>query len=98
MIDDPIVEEVYQARPKILDNWQGDLGRWLEHLRDSEARHPGRVVTLETMHRTNGRQQTGADVVAYWEKEGLIGTRPDIEDPIAHARQLRERAEKRERF
>lgn len=25
--------------------------------------------------------RTGADVIAYWEAEGLLGTRPDITDP-----------------
>jgi hypothetical protein len=41
--------------------------------------------------------RTGAELVAYWRSEGLIGTRPDITDPSAHARALREHAEKRER-
>jgi len=39
----------------------------------------------------------GADLVSYWEKAGLIGTRPDIADGPAHARALRRQAEKRER-
>lgn len=34
--------------------------------------------------------RTGADLVAYWERNGLLGTRRDITDPIAYARQLRE--------
>jgi hypothetical protein len=38
---------------------------------------------------------TGADLVAYWEREGLIGTRPDIEDSLEHARAIRRRAERR---
>ena len=37
----------------------------------------------------------GADLVAYWEKKGLIGTRPDIVDSVAHARRLRHQAETR---
>jgi hypothetical protein len=97
MIDDPIVEEVYHARQRILDKWQGDLGKWVEHLRDSETRHAGRVVTLEMIPTTDGRQQAGAAVVANWEREGLLGTHSDIADPAAHARDLREQAEKRER-
>ena len=36
---------------------------------------------------------TGADLVAYWKREGLIGTRPDIEDSQKHARELRHKAE-----
>jgi putative addiction module component (TIGR02574 family) len=45
----------------------------------------------------NPMPSTGAEVVAYWEREGLLGTRPDITDPSGHARALREKAEKRER-
>jgi hypothetical protein len=32
MINDPIVEEVYQARQKILDQRDGDLTKWIERL------------------------------------------------------------------
>ena len=39
----------------------------------------------------------GAELVAYWEKKGLIGTRPDITDSVAHARALRRQAETRQR-
>jgi hypothetical protein len=39
----------------------------------------------------------GAELVAYWEAKGLIGTRPDITDPAGHARELRQRAETRTR-
>ena len=39
--------------------------------------------------------RTGADLVAYWQSEGLIGTRPEIADGPAHARQLREQAQRR---
>lgn len=38
---------------------------------------------------------TGADLVAYWEREGLIGTRPDITDSLEHARAIRRKAERR---
>lgn len=38
---------------------------------------------------------TGADLVAYWEREGLIGTRPDIKDGLEHARAIRLKAERR---
>ncbi len=40
---------------------------------------------------------TGADLVAYWEREGLIGTRPDIKDGLEHARAIRRKAERRTR-
>ena len=41
--------------------------------------------------------RTGADLVAHWQREALVGTRPDIADSQAYARELRARAEKRER-
>ena len=41
--------------------------------------------------------RTGAELVAYWERVGAIGSRPDIVDSQAHARQLRREAEQRER-
>jgi len=37
----------------------------------------------------------GAELVAYRETEGLIGTRPDITDPAKHSRELRQRAQTR---
>ena len=41
--------------------------------------------------------RTGAELLAYWEGEGLFGTRPDIVDSPAHARTLREQAQRRAR-
>jgi hypothetical protein len=41
--------------------------------------------------------RTGAELLAYWEGENLIGTRPDIKDSSAHARDLREQAQMRPR-
>ena len=51
VIDDPIVEEVYQARRKILDECNGDLGKWIERLKAAEAQHQDRVVTLEAVRK-----------------------------------------------
>lgn len=39
--------------------------------------------------------RTGKDLVHYWQREGLIGTRSDIVDPLEHARKLRQDAERR---
>ena len=39
--------------------------------------------------------KTGADLVAYWTGEGGVGQRPDIADSQAHARALREQAQRR---
>ena len=41
--------------------------------------------------------KTGADLVAYWEKEQLIGSRSDIKDSQKHARKIRKQVEKRSR-
>ena len=41
--------------------------------------------------------KTGAEVLAYWDSLGILGNRPDIVDPLAYARELRERAETRQR-
>jgi len=40
--------------------------------------------------------RTGAEIVAYWQREGLLGTRPDITDSLEYARALRRRAERRD--
>jgi predicted DNA-binding antitoxin AbrB/MazE fold protein len=39
----------------------------------------------------------GAELVAYWKKKSVIGTRPDITDSVAHARAVRRQAETRHR-
>ncbi len=41
--------------------------------------------------------QTGAELVAYWQAEGIINSRPEITDSQAHARHLRHEAETRTR-
>ncbi len=46
----------------------------------------------------NPKPNTGAELLAYWQSEGLIGTRSDIADAPGHARALRQQAEKRERL
>ena len=39
--------------------------------------------------------RTGAELLAYWQAEGLVRTRPEIADSSAHARALREQAQRR---
>lgn len=46
---------------------------------------------------TPAMPKTGAELVAYWQREGLTGTRPDIADSQEHARVIRAKAEHRER-
>ena len=41
--------------------------------------------------------RTGAELLAYWQGEGLVGTRPEGADSPAHARALREQAQRRAR-
>jgi hypothetical protein len=41
------------------------------------------------------KPQTGAELVEYWQDEGLIGTRSEITDSQEHAGQIRNRAERR---
>jgi hypothetical protein len=43
------------------------------------------------------RIETGPELVEYWNREGLIGTRTDIVDSQSHARAIRAAAERRER-
>jgi len=41
--------------------------------------------------------KTGAEVLAYWRREGVIGSRSDVTDSLEHARAIRRKAEKRSR-
>jgi len=41
--------------------------------------------------------KTGAELLAYWRREEVIGSRPDIADGLEHARTIRRKAEKRSR-
>ena len=56
MIDDPIVEDVYRAREKILDACDGDLTKWIERLRAAETQHQDRIVGLEAVRRRSVRR------------------------------------------
>jgi hypothetical protein len=40
--------------------------------------------------------KTGAELITYWEKAGVISSRPDILNSQDHARQIRHQAETRE--
>lgn len=43
------------------------------------------------------RPRNGAELVAYWDRLGVFGSRPDIADALEHARSIRRKAERRER-
>jgi hypothetical protein len=47
MWKDPVVEEIREARQKILDRFDGDLTNYAEHLRQEQAKHPKRYVSNE---------------------------------------------------
>jgi hypothetical protein len=50
---------------------------------------------------SNGGQKapsiSGTELVAYWQQAGIVGSRGDIQDSQQHARDLRAKAERRER-
>ncbi|MDZ8053207.1 MAG: hypothetical protein RMX68_013125 [Aulosira sp. ZfuVER01] len=54
-----------------------------------------RVLTLRQI--LPNPPKTGAELVAYWQSEGVINSLPDITDSQAYARNLRHEAETRER-
>ena len=58
MINDPIVEDVYQARQKILYQCNGDLTKWIEHLRSAEAQHHDRMVSIEVVRERQKHERT----------------------------------------
>lgn len=43
------------------------------------------------------KPQTGAELVEYWKREGLIGTRSEIADSAEQARLLRDKSQRRVR-
>jgi hypothetical protein len=78
-----------------------DLPQELESELANEATQLGLSLTeyvlrlLSTRLLVGALPTTGAELVAYWQREGAIGTRPDITDSYAHARQIRHQAERR---
>lgn len=75
----------------------GDLERELA----SEAERLGlsldeyAVQVLATHGTSGGAPRNGAELVAFWEAQGVIGARPDLPDSPEYARQLRAEAERR---
>jgi hypothetical protein len=51
MMNDPIVQEIRQARERLLTEAHGDLKVFMESLRQRELQHPHRVVTPEEFRR-----------------------------------------------
>lgn len=80
----------------------GDLERNLEF----EAAELGIPVEEYAMRLLGGNRfelppekmpRNGAELVAYWERAGVIGSRPDITDPEAYVREMRAAADRRSR-
>jgi hypothetical protein len=59
------------------------------------AEYALQILAASRSSTTEPDPRNGAELVAFWKREGLIGTRTDIEDPVRHARELRERAQTR---
>jgi hypothetical protein len=80
-----------------------DLPPDLEKELCNEASQLNLTLSEYILHLLSVRQilanlpKTGAELVAFWQNEGLINSRPDITDSQAYARQLRHKAETRER-
>lgn len=53
------------------------------------------IHLLSSAHPSPDSIRSGADLVAFWQAEGLVGSRPDIADSQAQARELRELAHRR---
>jgi hypothetical protein len=53
------------------------------------------LQVLATVHARPTDVKNGADLVAYWQASGVIGSRTDITDPAAYSRHLREQVERR---
>lgn len=78
-----------------------DLPEELEQELSAEAHELGislseyalRVLSMGLI--VGGRPKTGAELVAYWGAEKLIGSRSEITDSQTHARRIREQAERR---
>lgn len=80
-----------------------DLPRELEDELSAEAARLGLPLSeyvariLATGRPRSFLPKTGAELVEFWQDEGLIGSRPEIADSQEHARTLRRQAEQRMR-
>lgn len=78
-----------------------DRPQALESALATEATQLGLSLTeyvlrlLSTRSLVGSLPSTGAELVAYWRREGVIGTRPEITDSQVHAQQIRYQAERR---
>ena len=67
MRSDPIVDEVRAARQKIFDACGGDLNKLLDRLKEAEAQHKDRIVSVtppsgsRSRHRKPGKDSPDRD-------------------------------------
>lgn len=76
--------------PKLVDELATEAARLGLSLSDYAVRLLSRDRVAGTL------PKTGADLVAYWQEEGLVGSRPEIKDSQSYARELRREAERRD--
>lgn len=71
-------------------------GTW-EEVAQNAAQFAGQQVRVVLLPQTKIRRQskTGSELVAYWDREKLFGSRPDITDSVEYAEKLRHEAETR---
>jgi hypothetical protein len=80
-----------------------DLPHELESKLSAEATRLGLSLSEYVVHvlsegrPAEQRLKTGDELVAYWQREGVIGSRPDIFDSQKRARRIRQKAERRTR-
>ena len=53
------------------------------------------ILRILSVRQVRSPLKTGAELVAYWQSQGVINSRPDITDSQAHARKVRHEAETR---
>ena len=79
-----------------------ELSQELEQELSLEAEKIDLSLSEYILHLLSARQvltnppKTGAELVKYWQNEGLINSRPDIKDSQEYARQIRYAAEHRQ--
>jgi putative addiction module component (TIGR02574 family) len=83
-----------------VEAWREELGRRLQEIRAGQVVGVPAEEVLRLL--AGGRAPlpeppTGAALLAYWQAEGLVGPRPEIASGPAHARALREQAQRRAR-
>jgi hypothetical protein len=92
----PIVshEPVSEQPQTLADKFRNVIGKATSLPEDMAAQHDHYIHEFST-HSPIVR--TGTELIEYYQREQLIGTRSDIVDSQAHARTLREAAERRAR-